>query len=721
MRESLVDLNKLFPSICLASGSLFFGFAQRSEAQNRYATSDNGSGYVHWIDLYDADNRKIDPAAESPKPYSPEKTCGRCHEYSTISHGWHFNATDADTKHGRPGQPWIWSDDLTGTHLPLSFRGWEGTHNPDDLGLSRWEVAAKLGGFMPGGGVGSLESLLPEDEGNEISKEQIAAAKESESEKETDEWEAEDKTHITGAVPVDCMMCHRNAGSGYSPFVWSEQIEDENFAYAPTAALGIATVSGNMTRLKGDFDPKLEENQAKLPKVAYEQGRFRSDGKVFFDLVRKPKNDSCYYCHTSRDANSVGQGLRWMHDDDVHVRAGIACADCHRNGLDHHTVRGYDGELHEAGGLVASLSCQGCHVGDDVGHGSATETGDPLAASGRLGAPMPEHKGLPPIHFEKMTCTACHSGSMPSSEVPREINSIAHRLGEHIKRTGMEAPAIFGTVNLPVDYSEYLGVETAGGDDAFHAHDKVYTPHRMMWPSYWGLIRSGKVEVLNPQQVYDIVRRPLKVRKGFEEDLGDVKLSLSDRKKILGEDRARAKEEDRTPEEQEKIAAAEEEERKKQVNERMAAALEAIEEEFPDGIAVYISAGQGFVRKGEEEIEPADPELIGDASKPYQWPLAHNVRPARQSLGANGCVECHSDESLFFQAEITPVGLLPGHEVEPIKLYDLQQADMPRLTLWNQLFAGRSQFKVAGLIALALTCLVVVSAMTWNLSRFFKR
>ena len=32
---------------------------------------------------------------------------------------------------------------------------------------------------------------------------------------------------------------------------------------------------------------------------------------------------------------------------------------------------------------------------------------------GRMGAPEPIHKGLPPVHLEKLSCTACHSGQFP--------------------------------------------------------------------------------------------------------------------------------------------------------------------------------------------------------------------------------------------------------------------------------------------------------------------
>ena len=164
--------------------------------------------------------------------------------------------------------------------------------------------------------------------------------------------------------------------------------------------------------------------------------------------------------------------------------------------------------------------------------------GDTLELSGRLGAPYPEHRGLPPIHFEKMTCTACHSGPMPTSHIERQINSIAHRLGEHIKRTGVEQPALFAGVNLRVDYAE-----SAEGDSS-PDQDFVYTPHRLFWPSFWATVSDDGINVLNPESVYDLVRRPLRVRRDFTEDLSDAKLGLSERKEILGDERARLKEDE---------------------------------------------------------------------------------------------------------------------------------------------------------------------------------
>lgn len=726
--------------LVLAVALSSWGDANRAVAQGRYATSDSHSGYVHWIELLDANNTKVDPTAEFPQPYSPERTCGRCHEFDTIAHGWHFNATDPTVDSGRPGQPWIWSDPRSGTHLPLSYRNWAGTYNPDVLGLSRWEVAAKLGGFLPGGGLTGAPTASSSADG------QGAADGQGVPSEPSSEAAARDRSAITGAMPVDCLLCHNNQGSGYSPFVWTEQIEDQNFAYAPTVALGLAEISGTLARLK-EFDPSAADAASKLPKLTYDASRFRSDGKVFIDLVRKPQNNACNYCHTNVSADELG-GTRWLHDGDVHVRAGLMCADCHRNGLDHHTVRGFEGEKHVAGTLIASLSCQGCHLGSEA------DTIDPLARAGRMGAPRPAHRGLPPLHFEKLSCTACHSGPPPEQHVPRQINSIVHRLGEHVKRTGQELPAILGPVQLPRAYrpssdsrapdaASLAGGQVASSSPAAEvpqlaaavdretssehpqsaASDSQakYTPHRLFWPSFWGTISDGKVQPLNPEVAYELVRKPLKVRKDFTDEMRDVSLSLSQRKELLGEDRARVKDEERTPAEREKVLVAEKAAREQQIDERMQAALLAIEEQFPGKQAIYVTGGAGWVRYGETKLKVLTGQELGEAAEPYAWPLAHNVRPAQQSLGIEGCTQCHSDQANFFFADIQPVGLLPEQELLPLKVHEMQGADMVRLKNWNQLFEGRSSFKIASLLALAATCLITFSALAWNIGSYWQR
>ena len=69
---------------------------------------------------------------------------------------------------------------------------------------------------------------------------------------------------------------------------------------------------------------------------------------------------------------------------------------------------------------AASLTCRGCHLGKMV---------RAVPQGGRRGAPRPQHAGIPPVHFEKLSCTACHSGPWPSDNVMRVKTSRAHGLG----------------------------------------------------------------------------------------------------------------------------------------------------------------------------------------------------------------------------------------------------------------------------------------------------
>ena len=205
------------------------------------------------------------------------------------------------------------------------------------------------------------------------------------------------------------------------------------------------------------------------------------------------------------------------------------------------------------------------------------------------------------------------------------------------------------------------------------------------------------------------------------EEIGEVKLTLSQRKQILGDDKAaRLKPEELDSKQKKLIEEAEATERKKQIDERMLAALKEIEAAIPGSQAVFVSGGSGTIRNAENQLTQLSQDKLGDAAAPYAWPSAHMVRPAQQSLGINGCNECHGQNSPFFYASLKPVGIIPGQETAEVVAHELQHADIQRLAQWSQMFEGRSAFKIASLIALALTGLVVVASMAVNLSSYWR-
>jgi hypothetical protein len=647
--------------------------SRSAPAADRYH-SDGDARFLHHIDLYDIDNRRITP--ESTRPYSSVNTCGRCHDYETISHGWHFNAFSPDSVAGREGEPWIWTDAKTGTQLPLSYRDWSHTYDPDSIGITSWEMTKQFGGRMPGGNMGQGTSE-PQKSADDASDD---AAENPDAESESSRWP------LSGALEIDCMVCHAVSGA-YDFNLRRDQIADENFAWAPTAGIRLGVIDGDVSKIKDGSDPNDEATKEKIPTVAYDVSRFSSDGSVFMDLIREPSSNACYQCHSNRTVSASGIEPRWIHDDDVHLRAGMACADCHRNGIDHHIVRGFDDEENPSGQAVDTLSCAGCHLGAD--HEGDEISGNVLARAGRLGSPKPMHAGLPPIHFEKLSCTACHSGPVPRDEAIGIMTSLAHGLGEQGHRTGFELPAIVGPVY------------TKGADD------RIY-PNRSMWPAFWGTLNDGKVQPISPPRVYELTRRALRVRKDFVEELLKPKMGSSDLKEVLGEERAKAQPEEWTSDESAKVDAAQAEMGRESFEEKVFAALQELEKELKVEQAVYVSSGVVYAR-GDEDDSLKTIDVAGDPSTEIvSWPLAHNVRPAGWSLGVAGCLECHSEDAKIFASTVAAVGPGPDRG-SAVTMASLQGVDPDQRLVWNELFRGRASFKyvIGGSIALLLLTLFV--------------
>ena len=638
---------------------------------NRFEQTGSQSQYVHRIKIYDAQGQPIDPSDPNAPPYSPKQTCSKCHDYEAIASGYHFNAPSPPAGSqtegplgSRRGEPWILTDEQTGTQIPITYRNWPGTFEPGEVGLSPWEFVMRFARHMPGGGPGEAHP-----EGEEASD----AAK----------W------NLAGDLQIDCMVCH-SAGRAWSQEAWADQIADENFAWAPTAALGLGEIEGSVSRLPADFQPAGGEGESSedggeggggpsLPAVNYDLERFNAENEVFFDVVAQPPNNACYRCHSDRPVGPEAEA-EWVHEQDIHVQAGISCVDCHRNGIGHHTVRGFPGEVHPTGQDVETLSCAGCHLGSE-------EPGAGLAgAGGLLGAPRPDHFGIPPIHFEQMTCTSCHSGPLPDEDADRIQTAMAHGLGlPSQERTDEDLPAILAPVYL----------ENANGRVA---------PHRMVWPAYWGVLKeSGEIEPIEPEEASRAVRRAFRVRSSFRQKLMDVSLSDEERAAVLGAERAGAPEGELTEEERAALAAKLEEKAAAAFREDLPRALETLAR-GREGMPVYVAGGKAYrlSEDGEGVVSFVPPQAA-----PYSWPLAHEVRPARLALGANGCKDCHSTGSPFSYGTVAAVGPAPDAVPPVASMYELQNQNPTLLAAWAQSFRGRSLFKVLGVIALIVLVIVL--------------
>ncbi len=717
---------------------------------------------VHRIPLKDELDQEIVPTESYPLPFSARFTCAPCHVYETVAKGLHFNAGGKDVPAGRPGEPWIWTDEGTGTVIPLSYRKWKGVWAPGAVGLTDWDFTRLFSRHLPGGGV---------------------------SEPGEGDVTPDSRWDVSGRLEINCMGCH-NASPRQDPSEWTRQVMRENFRWAATAAAGLGEVGGMASRLAATWDlfdgPNPDDKEwAVAPSVTYDPALFDAKHKAFLDISYKPDDSRCLFCHGTAPAGTARQEF----DEDVHSASGLKCASCHRNGIGHDMVRGYEGESKDYPGLAAeSLTCAGCHLGRDAEKGGK-------GFAGRLGAPFPRHNGFPKVHFERLSCTVCHSGPLPTKEPVRVRTARANRLGIFgVARWATELPAVF----------ESVLVRGANGKLA---------PHRLTWPAFWADTKDGKVVPMKPETVraaageildaavgvarvltalYDIpdlAGAPVLIMSGRIYELNaDAGLDASAytgelvsdgllwavRKEgailplvpALDPDAAEPDTDAEARLQQvlialgavpgapgkpalavkkalyvvtdgflEKKDAAEPAARPELVWLRDGArsplvadfARRAVmtltgtdqtltEEQVALTLArlgkdhAYVSSGRLFRLDGKGRLEARNDK----AAAPATWPLAHEVRPARMALGVNGCTDCHKAGSAFLFGKVRGYGPLKTSRVAVRSASSFMGLGRPYHFLFGLSFAVRPLFKGVLLTAAAIVgSLLFLAALLW--------
>jgi len=104
---------------------------------------------------------------------------------------------------------------------------------------------------------------------------------------------------------------------------------------------------------------------------------------------------------------------------------------------------------------------------------------------------------------------------------------------------------------------------------------------------------------------------------------------------------------------------------------------------------VYISGGKLFRLDRDGRLEVVDDA----AAEPVTWPLGHEVRPARQSLGVNGCKDCHRFGSPFLFRKTKGTGPLKTDKVKAISANAFMRLDRPYQMLFGLSFVVRPLFK----------------------------
>ncbi len=181
--------------------------------------------------------------------------------------------------------------------------------------------------------------------------------------------------------------------------------------------------------------------------------------------------------------------------------------------------------------------------------------------------------------------------------------SRAHRLGTlGVNKSHEALPHIIAPVFAKQGGigAEYLGqlLIMEGGKIA---------PHKLLWPAYWGILEDEKVTPIDIEIVQQTVGGVF----------AQIELPRSGDWPSL-------------------------------TAEHLTEALDLLQKAI-EGKAVYICGGKLYALDDSGALKA---EENHPAAQPYLWPIAHNVRPAAQSLGVRYCTDCHATDAPFFFGDV---------------------------------------------------------------------
>ena len=135
---------------------------------------------------------------------------------------------------------------------------------------------------------------------------------------------------------------------------------------------------------------------------------------------------------------------------------------------------------------------------------------------------------------------------------------------------------------------------------------------------------------------------------------------------------------------------------------------------------VYVSGGRTF------RLNKAGKLTSGTAAfaAPIMWSLAHNVRPVEQSLGWNGCTDCHTADSKFFFKTIKGTGPLLTDKFETRSTTSLMGVGGVFQRIFGLTFAVRPLFKIvlgAAILAVGLLLLAFLVVIAGRLAGLIEK
>ena len=357
--------------------------------------------------LLDEDGELIKPTEDGKTdglpPVSTKQTCGQCHDYDTVTHGYHFQmgrdelfdpvvGGEPRPPHRGPGLFGKWQLLYQRELAPKEFE------DPTEIDLTPFDWVSSCAICHPGGGPAEYDRGWRRYDA--VAGQDRGLALFGDGDYHESRWQD------TGVVEADCFICHLDT---YNYFYRAVQMKRLNYKWAATAAAELGYIWG-----------AIRDGQS--PEVYYRAELFGPDDKV--DLkIRRPTDRQCMFCH---DMSSVQKrGATWDSPlmQDVHTQQGMRCIDCHPGDIRHNFAKGHSSGLSVRDDLDGTmLSCEQCH------------------ATGELGAPTYDHPGIPRLHLDSLSCQACHITHRPFLAV-QTVDTVT---GEVAELPVQVDPAVFG-------------------------------------------------------------------------------------------------------------------------------------------------------------------------------------------------------------------------------------------------------------------------------------
>lgn len=674
---------------------------------------------AHLIPLRDENDEPIIPTETNPLPYSARFTCGPCHDYKTIQGGWHFGAMTA-TRNGRPGEPWLQVDTKTGTVLPLSYRKWPGSYDPKAVGLTAWDFTLLFGQHLPGGGPAepSDEDVLadPTSRWSVSGRAEIncLACHNKSGRQDQSEWAKQVlRENLRWAATAAGGVGEVGGMASRLKETWDvydgPNLDDHEWAVVPSVKYrSIDFDSKHRYFFDLNYQPSDDRCLACHSVSPKDTVQWSADADVHSTAGLK-----CADCHRNDLGHAIVRGYEGEAAETGNRTAeSFTCRGCHLGLNEAGEKSVVPGRLgapfpkHTGLPLVhfKRLSCTVCHSGpkpiegftrvrtsraNRLGiYGVATWSTDVPAVIEPVYAKGAGHKIVPnrlvwPAFWARL------EGKDVKPLKPSEVETAAGdilKAEEHIGQVLVALTQVMAEDEIPVLVSGkfVFSPNVDGGiDSAERPGAKAGTP------AFWGIGKGAEVLPLVPDfdpaaadkdpavetrfqeflqalgTVVSAPGQPVIVVKKTLYKLVDGVLDMSDAPAELAGAAgpgwlAEGKFAPLGSDFDIRTVTAKAGTEQTLTEEQVALVLAALAKSGEKSDFVYISGGRMFrLDKNGKLAAGAHP-----AAQPVTWPLAHNVRPAQQSLGWNGCTDCHSGGSDFFFTKLRATGPLLTANVE---------------------------------------------------------